>query len=148
MVIKPLIDNRYSDCKIVSHNQDNIDCLTFEAIDDFITLIDLNDVDTIFIDEAQFYPDLKNGVIRLVEEFSCNVVIVGLDGDSNRNKFGEILDLIPYCDSCTKIKALCKRCNDGTPAIFTLRNTNFIEQVQVGTDMYEAVCRKHYLESL
>ena len=48
---------------------------------------------------------------RLVEEFDCNVVVVGLDGDSNRQKFGEILDLIPYCDSCTKISAICKICN-------------------------------------
>ena len=146
MIVKPIIDKRYSENQIVSHNNERYSCLSFDAIDDFITLIDLNDVDTVFIDEAQFFDDLKVNVLRLVEEFNCNVVIVGLDGDSNRNKFGQILDLIPYCDSCVKITALCKRCNDGTPAIFSHRNNKNKQQIEVGAAIYESLCRKHYLE--
>lgn len=146
MTVKPIIDKRYSENEVVSHNNDRYTCLSFDAIDDFITLIDLKDVHTVFIEEGQFFDDLKTGVLRLVEEFNCNVVIVGLDGDSNRNKFGQILDLIPYCDTCTKITALCKRCNDGTPAIFSHRNNGNKKQVEVGAAMYESLCRKHYLE--
>ena len=144
--IKPIIDKRFSEKEIVSHNNDRIICSCFDAIDDFITLYDVNNLDTVFIEEGQFFPDLKEGVLRLVEEFNCNVVIVGLDGDSNRNKFGEILDLIPYCDSCVKITALCKRCNDGTPAIFSHRNNNNTKQIEVGASIYESLCRKHYIE--
>ena len=144
--VKPIIDKRYSEKQIVSHNNDRINCSCFDSIDDFISDINLNNLDTVFIEEGQFFPDLKNGVLRLVEEFNCNVVIVGLDGDSNRNKFGQILDLIPYCDTCTKISALCKRCNDGTPAIFSHRNNNSTNQIEVGVADYESLCRKHYLE--
>ena len=144
--IKPIIDKRYSEKQIVSHNNDRITCLCFDSINNFISDIDINNIDTVFIEEGQFFPDLKNGVLRLVEEFNCNVVIVGLDGDSNRNKFGQILDLIPYCDTCTKISALCKRCNDGTPSIFSHRNNNSTKQIEVGVADYESLCRKHYLE--
>lgn len=148
--IKPKIDNRYYDKQIVSHNNDKIYCSCYDTIEDLIKdLINnntFNNIDTIFIEEGQFFPDLKKGVLKLVEELNCNVVIVGLDGDSNRNKFGQILDLIPYCDSCVKISALCKRCNDGTPAIFSHRNNDSIKQIEVGVADYEALCRKHYLE--
>lgn len=144
--VKPIIDKRYSEKQIVSHNNDRITCSCFDSINDFISNIDINNIDTVFIEEGQFFPDLKNGVIRLVEEYDCNVVIVGLDGDSNRNKFGQILDLIPYCDTCTKISALCKKCNDGTPAIFSHRNSNSKNQIEVGVADYDSLCRKHYLE--
>jgi thymidine kinase len=144
--IKPLIDKRYSDTQIVSHNNDRMYCSCFESIKDFINNTNINNLDTVFIEEGQFFPDLKDGVLKLVEEYNCNVVIVGLDGDSNRNKFGQILDLIPYCDTCIKISALCKRCNDGTPAIFSHRNSDSTKQIEVGVADYEALCRKHYLE--
>lgn len=144
--IKPIIDKRYSEKQIVSHNNDRIFCSCFDTIHEFIKITNINDLNTVFIEEAQFFPDLKDGVLQIVENFNCNVVIVGLDGDSNRNKFGQILDLIPYCDTCTKISALCKRCNDGTPAIFSHRNSNSNKQIEVGASDYEALCRKHYLE--
>ena len=77
-----------------------------------------------------------------------NVFIVGLDGDFNRNKFGEILDLIPYADTCTKIHSLCKICKDGTPGIFSKRINNCKDQTQIGAnDTYIPVCRQHYLLS-
>ena len=144
--IKPIIDNRYSDNEIVSHNNDRIHCYCYNSIDEFINKTELDSINTVFIEEGQFFTDLKEGVLKLLEEYNCSVVVVGLDGDSHRNKFGQILDLIPYCDSCMKITALCKKCNDGTPAIFSHRNNNNYKQIQVGVADYESLCRKHYLE--
>ena len=144
--IKPKIDDRYSNKEIVSHNNDRAFCGCYNSVNEFITTYNCKDLHTIFIEEGQFFPDLKNGVLQLVEKLDCNVVVVGLDGDSNRNKFGEILDLIPYCDSCIKLSALCKRCNDGTLAIFSHRNSKSCKQIEVGVADYEALCRKHYLE--
>ena len=145
LIIKPIIDTRYSSNEIVSHNFDKEKCLTVSNVYDIFDKLK-NNVDTIFIDEAQFFKELKDPVIKIVEEYNCNVVITGLDGDSNRNKFGEILDLIPYCDTCTKITALCQICMDGTPGIFSYRKVNSDNQVHLGADdEYMAVCRKHYL---
>jgi thymidine kinase len=145
IVLKPIIDDRYSNNQIVSHNNDRENCVSFDTLDNFINLVDLNNIETVFIDEAQFFPDLKVGVTHLVEVMNKNVVIVGLDGDFHREKFGQILDLIPFADTCIKQTSLCQFCGDMTPAIFSLKLNGNLNQVEVGSDMYKAVCRKHYI---
>jgi hypothetical protein len=57
------------------------------------------------IDEAQFFCDLKQYVIKWCEEYNKNITVIGLDGDFKRNVFGHILDLIPVCDNFYKLKA-------------------------------------------
>ncbi len=151
IVIKPKIDNRfdnlYDSNMIVSHNFDKEHCIVLEKLDRIFDN-DLVKIDTIFIDEGQFFDDLVNIVKILVEHHNINVVITGLDGDSNRNKFGHILDLIPFCNTCTKINAACIMCLDGTPAPFSFRKVNNNEQILIGAgDSYISLCRKHYLES-
>lgn len=71
---------------------------------------------------------------------------MGLDGDSNRSEFGEILKLIPICDSVTKLYGLCVMCKDGTKACFTKRLVTETSQVLIGNDEFMAVCRKHYVD--
>ena len=67
----------------------------------------INNTNDILIDEAQFFTDLME-ILYIVEKLNKNVYIFGLDGDFKRNKFGNILDLIPYCDTITKLQArLC-----------------------------------------
>ena len=127
MVIKPKIDNRYDNLTdssmIVSHNLDKEHCIQLNKLEEIYSY-ELVNIDTIFIDEGQFFEDLVNVVKNLVELYKINVVVTGLDGDSNRNKFGHILDLIPFCNSCTKINAACIMCLNGTPAPFSYRKQN------------------------
>ena len=56
------------------------------------------------------------------------MIVVGLDGDSNREMFGDIVKLIPVCDSVRKLYGLCVRCKDGTKACFTKRLVDNNEQ--------------------
>lgn len=146
LVIKPRIDTRYANEEIVSHDYEQEKCHSIEHVCDiFDTLTE--DIHTILIDEGQFFTDLKKSVLFLLEEKNINIVIVGLDGDSNRNKFGEILDLIPYSNTCTKINALCQECGDGTPGIFSYRQCATTSQISIGgKNEFIAVCRKHYLD--
>ncbi len=81
-----------------------------------------------------------------VDDHEKTVVVVGLDGDSERRPFGQIAELLPLADSVEKLKALCVHCNDWTPAIFSHRKTNDGAQIVIGGDsIYEPLCRKHYL---
>jgi thymidine kinase len=107
-----------------------------------------NAADTVFIDEAQFFVDLYEFVKIAVEEHHKNVVVIGLDGDSNREHFGQIHKLIPLCDDVVKLKALCSKCKDGTPGIFSKKLSNSSTKIEVGSSCYIAVCRKCYLLSL
>ena len=89
----------------------------------------------IMINEAQFYPDL----VEFVNEFSQkNIYIYGLDGDFKQEKIGYILDLIPLCDTVTKLRATCA-C--GESAIFSKRLTQETDQY-LPNAQYIPVCRK------
>ena len=82
-----------------------------------------------------------------VESHHKNVIVIGLDGASDRNNFGEIHKLIPICDDIIKLKALCSVCKDGLPGIFSKKIIQSEKLVDVGsTDKYCAVCRMCYLK--
>ena len=151
IVIKPKIDNRYEENMIVSHSFEKENCIVLNKLNEIYNEkigLDIGSLYTIFIDEGQFFDDLKEVVINLVDNLNINVVITGLDGDFNRNKFGQILELGSYADSITKLNALCMKCMDGTPAPFTKKITKGLKNqiIEIGAgEIYESVCRKHYL---
>ena len=80
-----------------------------------------------------------------MDKHQKQVYICGLDGDFKRERFGNLLDLVPMCDKVTKLTALCGFCKDGTRAIFTYRTSASNEQVLIGEkDSYVPLCRKCY----
>ena len=110
--------------------------------------------DVIGIDEAQFFDDtLVPFVQNLVDVHKKYVIVVGLDGNFRREKFGHILELIPIADNVTKLHAYCKRCAERKK---TLVNASFTHYVQGscdgdtvivgGAEKYIALCRDCYLE--
>jgi thymidine kinase len=143
------IDTRYGRTgEIVSHNSDSVPALVTTRLLPLLKDTAVRTADCIIIEEAQFFPDLKAFVIPLVDTHKKHVICVGLDGDSNRAPFGQVLDLVPHADAIHKLKALCTRCADGTPALFTYRTASApTAQINVGAaEQYEALCRTHYLE--
>jgi thymidine kinase len=143
IIIKPKIDDRYSSDKISTHNKQEYKCQTIENLSEFKNL---NDVKYIIIEEAQFFKDLLLFVIDQVEIKNKNVIVVGLDGDSDRENFGEIHKLYSLCDDIIKLKAYCSICKDGTLGIFSKRISDSKDKVLVGSEGdYIAVCRKCYL---
>lgn len=159
-VINHSIDNRYDDELLSTHDQVKIPCIKTERLFDIWT--DNFDMENnvqhiprirdkfqvarssvILINEGQFFPDLEDFVKKILEH-GKKVYICGLDGDFERKKFGQILDLIPLCDKVTKLTSLCSLCKNGTPGIFSKRITSEKEQTVVGSDNYIPVCRNCY----
>ena len=103
--------------------------------------------DSFFIDEGQFFPDLYDVVKKLVDVYKKHVVVSGLDGDFNRNIFGDIIKLIPICDTVDKLSAYCNKCNNGNIGPFTKKIKNNVNTVIDigGSDKYMPVCRYHFL---
>ena len=144
LVINYIGDNRYSSNSISTHDHTKINCLKLEKLLDFNENM-LSSYDSIFIDEAQFFTDLYKFVLNAVDNHHKHVVVCGLDGDINRNIFGEIIKLIPICDSLIKLHAYCNKCNDGTLAPFTKKINNDISLIDIGgSDKYIPVCRYHF----
>ena len=150
LCITAAIDTRYSPdaARIVSHNLEVFPATSAKELVPLLGSPAFNEAQTIVIEEAQFFPDLREFVIKAVERFGRHVICVGLDGDSNRKPFGQLLDLVPYCDRVTKLRALCTQCADGTEAIFTFREPGEPDtQINVGgSDQYKPLCRRHFLE--
>jgi thymidine kinase len=149
LCITSSIDVRYRETGwIVSHNQDAYPAVPVSKLMPLVETEEFCTSTSIIVEEAQFFPDLKEFVLASVETHGKHVVCVGLDGDSERRPFGQLLDLIPYCDKVQKLTALCSQCRDGTEALFTFRKKSTKEVVAVGgAAEYEPLCRRHYLSS-
>jgi len=151
LTIKNSLDTRYSNVsQIISHNKDSEPCLSITYLNDIFTNIvfkkKYDESQVIFIEEAQFFTYLDEFVTRALDD-KKTIFVVGLNGDSNQNNFGEIHKLLPKCNDIELLKAYCKVCNDETPAEFSKRIIKTNNQVYVGNDNeYMPVCRKHLSE--
>ena len=159
VAINHVIDNRYDDELMSTHDKIKIPCIKTNSLKKiwnkiicdkkFVTyrvvdhLVILKYSKVILINEAQFFDDLFEVVNEMVS-LGKHVYVCGLDGDFERKKFGQILDLIPLCDKVTKLTSLCSKCKSGTPAIFSMRLTGEKEQTVVGSSNYIPVCRGCY----
>ena len=100
--------------------------------------------DAIIVDEGQFFWGLKNAVLRMVEHDGKHVVVAGLLARADRSPFGQIHLLMLHADKVVFLRALCKRCGDGTPGLYT-RKLRETDTAIGGADLYESLCRCHYL---
>jgi thymidine kinase len=101
-------------------------------------------VETILINEGQFFPDIEDQVKQLVEVGNKRVYICGLDGDFERKPIGNLLQLVPFSDHIIKLKSLCSLCRDGTPGVFSFRTSREVDQVVIGSSNYVPLCRGCY----
>ncbi len=154
-VVTNSMDTRYSDAPaVVNHDRISIPAIAVNMLMPLTSHAEYGRSRLVVIEEAQFFPDLLEFVRRVVDTDKKHCVVVGLDGDAERRPFGQVLELVPYCDRVTKLTAMCKRCGDGTPALFTFAAgaaaaaANAEGVPCVGTDdLYVPLCRKHYLSA-
>jgi thymidine kinase len=157
-VINHSIDQRYDDTLLSTHDKVMIPCIQTNKLKDVwyygsleteIVLNRLDDsvklvaADVIIINEGQFFEDLLPAINHMLQH-NKKIYVGGLDGDFERKKFGQILDLIPLCDKITKMTSLCGICKNGTSGIFSKRISLEKEQTVVGSDNYIPVCRSCY----
>ena len=145
VVINHASDTRYSETMLSTHDLKMIPCIQatnlYDLMENYEFEKKINNSTVILINEGQFFNDLYKWTQWMVEENHKKIYICGLDGDFNKNKFGQIIDLIPLCDKVTKLKSICSICKNGTKAIFSLRITDDTSQILIGSDCYKPVCR-------
>lgn len=144
------LDTRYGNECISTHDERRIACKSAETLLDIVdichgkTTNEFEKCKVILINEGQFFKDIKNWVSCAVEKHNKHVYICGLDGDFKREKFGDLLELIPVCDEVIKLKSICLNCKVNQ-AIFThRRESDDTEQVLIGLDEYIPLCRSCY----
>ena len=149
LVINHKFNNRYNSINVTTHNgRIYNECIIVNKLEEVLINYSekFNDAEVIIIDELQFYDDALKYIPEWCDEKKKYVVASGLSGNAKRAPIGDVLKLIAHANKVHTLSALCSKCCDGTPAIFSKKIINDEENILVGSDdIYIAVCRKHFL---
>lgn len=141
--IKPAVDNRYSEDKIVSHDGVEVDSILIGG--DGIDWQEIaNNYDVVCVDEVQFL-DLEHLRYFIgMAESGIEVITAGLDMSFDAKPFQMTMLLMVYAEEVVKLHAVCSAC--GKPAWISYRKTNSKETVELGSDKeYTPLCRQCYV---
>jgi thymidine kinase len=144
-IFKPSIDIRYSEAKVVSHDERSILSTPVDNASSILLLAD--DVDVVGIDEAQFFDNSIIEVCNKLADKGIRVVVAGLDMDFMGNPFGPMPGLLSIAEFVTKVHAICMKC--GNLAQYSFRKSEEEQVVVLGEkDKYEPLCRNCYNEAM
>lgn len=147
LVINYSADIRYGTDCIASHDKESQMALCVDTLASVENQVRTGDYQVIVIDEGQFFPDLHKYVTTWADLLPVHIVVAGLDGDSNREPFGDILRLIPHAEEVERLTALCAVCRDGTLAMYSKRLVAKKEVIAIGgADLFQPVCRTHFID--
>ena len=139
-VFKPMIDNRYSEDKISSHNRNMLEAIVVRHSDEILPLIN-DDDEVIGIEEVQFFDEKIIDVCKYLADNGKRVIVAGLDQDYLGKPFENTMRLMAEAEYVTKLLAICVKC--GNLANRTQRTVKKKDRIVVGSvGMYEARCRK------
>ena len=149
LAINYALDKRYSnEDKIVSHDNVFIDCYSVYDLDDFLDEKKLQKIllqsDYVFINEAQFFPNLFHLILFIKNRLNKHIVLCGLDLDYKREKFGEMMDLIPYANNIHELSGKCNTKGCCFPSQFSHRLVKFENQLLIGNTCYVPLCKLCY----
>ncbi len=144
-IFKPIIDTRYDQENIVSHDENMILSTPVPNSQNILLLAD--EVDVIGIDEAQFFDDALPEVCDALAMRGIRIIVAGLDMDYLGHPFGPMPALLAKAEYVTKLHAICVQC--GNLATHSYRVTLEEGQVLLGEkDKYEPRCRICYQKGM
>ena len=142
-VFKPIIDQRYHQNNVTSHNKKQLEALPLASIHDIWDYLEI-DTKVVAFDEGQFFTMELVQVCLVLAARGLRVIISGLDMDWRGQPFEPIPTLMAIAEDVTKHRAICTKC--GELATYTQKIGGSAEsQIEVGSqDFYEARCRSHF----
>ena len=144
-IFKPSLDKRYSETRVVSHDDKSI--ISTPVDNASAILLYVGDVDVVGIDEAQFFDASIVEVCNKLADDGIRIVVAGLDMDFMGKPFGPMPALLAIAEYVTKVHAICMRC--GNLAQYSFRKSEEEQVVLLGEkNLYEPLCRKCYNKSL
>ena len=149
LLVKPRLDQRYEEHKVVSRIGLTHDCIYFDQMQE-MTIMDLQENACIIVDEAQFLTKEEvHYLVHLVDDFGIPVICYGLRADFKGELFPGSYELLVMADKIEEVKTICW-C--GKKATFNARfdESGTVlkegEQVVLGAnDKYIGLCRRHWM---
>ncbi|HUX96732.1 MAG TPA: thymidine kinase [Bacteroidales bacterium] len=145
VIFKPAIDKRYSETRVVSHDERSIVSTPVDHPSAIILLA--GDADVIAIDEAQFFDTSLVEICSHLANNGSRIIVAGLDMDFTGKPFGPMPGLMAIAEHVTKVHAICVRC--GSLAQYSFRKTEESQVVLLGEkNLYEPLCRSCYIAAI
>ena len=145
VVFKPLMDNRFSENEVVSHNKNSTRSVNISTAKEIFDYID-KDTEVVAIDEIQFLDEEAVKIVEFLASKGVRVIVSGLDKEFRGEPFSFMPRLLAVAEYVTKLTAICVKC--GSPATRTQRIVNGRPAkyndpiVLIGAEeSYEARCR-------
>ncbi len=144
-IFKPIIDIRYAETQVVSHDQNALSAVPVVNASDILEAADGADV--VGIDEAQFFDKEIVDVCNQLANNGIRVIVAGLDKDYTGAPFGSMPELLCVAEYVTKVHAVCIR--TGQLASFSFRIDDSDEKILIGEKgSYEARSRQSFYEGM
>lgn len=144
-IFKPIVDTRYHEEKVISHDENEIRSTPVPAAANIRLLAD--NCQVVGIDEAQFFDDEIVTVCNDLANIGIRVIVAGLDMDYRGNPFGPMPALMATAEYVTKVHAICPR--TGNLANYSYRKTRSDQLVMLGeTDQYEPLSRAAFYKAM
>ncbi|MBP3193721.1 thymidine kinase [Natronogracilivirga saccharolytica] len=138
IIVKPEIDKRYDDLKIVSHNATSLPGIVTATADQIVLMT--GNAEVVCIDEAQFFDSRLVDVANTLANSGKRVIIAGLDMDFEGKPFDPMPDLLAIAEYVTKLHAICAE--SGMPANYSQRVVKSDKRILVGeSEAYEPRAR-------
>ena len=146
-IFKPSLDKRYSESRVVSHDEKSIVSTPVDNASSILLLA--GDVKVVGIDEAQFFDDLIVEVVDELAERGLRVIVAGLDLNFKGEPFGCMPVLMARAEMVDKLQAICMVCGESACRTQRLVNghpANYHDPVVIvgASELYEARCRQHH----
>lgn len=143
-IFKPIMDTRYDEENVVSHDANEIPSTPVPAAANISILA--TDCDVVGIDEAQFFDDNIVEVCNDLANAGIRVIVAGLDMDFKGNPFGPMPALMATAEYVTKVHAVCTR--TGNLAQYSHRKTKDDKVVMLGEkEEYEPLSRAAFFKA-
>ena len=142
-IFKPVIDTRYDEEDVVSHDKNAIRSTPVSSSEKILLLT--ADADVVGIDEAQFFDDNLPNVCNELANQGIRVIVAGLDMDFQGRPFGPMPHLMAIAEYVTKVHAICVQ--TGQLAQYSHRIVGGEDTIELGElDRYEPLSRQAYIE--
>ncbi len=139
-IFKPVIDKRYSDVEVVSHDAHKLTSTPVATPAELLERVG-PEIQVVGVDEAQFFDETLVDVCQTLANRGVRVIVAGLDTDYLGQPFGPMPRLMAVAEDVQKVHAICVRC--GALANHSHRLSKSEDLVLLGEkDIYEPLCRE------
>lgn len=141
LVVKPIIDNRYSGNAIVAHDKTQIPAIGVATLTELKERADA--ITQLYIDEGQFFSDLGEVCTWFLQR-GCHIWVAGLNATYQQRPWKSINDVIALADHIIFIHVpCCHKCHQrpGVHTILCKQQTDASTILIGGFDTYMTVCK-------